>query len=64
LLVHQEQITENATFFEPSDETKLAELLLEAVEEENYNTYTEKELIEILENRMVVFAHNFLSMFK
>jgi glycosyltransferase involved in cell wall biosynthesis len=62
LPVHLEQISENVTFFNPSDETELAELLLKA-ETAEYRIYMEKELTENLKNRMLKFANDFLSIF-
>jgi glycosyltransferase involved in cell wall biosynthesis len=61
LPVHAEQISENVTFFDPSDEHGLIEILLSNVKT---NNYTEKELTEKLEQRVISFANDFLSIFK
>jgi glycosyltransferase involved in cell wall biosynthesis len=61
LPVHAEQISENVTFFDPSDENRLAEILLSSI---RTNNYTEKELTEKLEQRIINFANDFLSIFE
>jgi glycosyltransferase involved in cell wall biosynthesis len=61
LPVHLEQINENATFFDPLDEKSLAATLLSDIKIKNY---TEKELTEKLEQRIITFANDFLSIFE
>jgi glycosyltransferase involved in cell wall biosynthesis len=61
LLVHIEQINDNVTFFDPLDENSLAEILLSDI---NANSYSEKELTEKLEQRIIAFANDFLSIFE
>jgi hypothetical protein len=63
LPVHLEQIGENVTFFDPSDEIEPAELLLKT-ETVEYRIHTEKELTENLKNRMLKFVNDFLSIFQ
>jgi glycosyltransferase involved in cell wall biosynthesis len=61
LSVHLEQINENATFFDPFDENSLAEILLSDIE---VNSHSEKELTEKLEQRIIAFANDFISIFE
>jgi glycosyltransferase involved in cell wall biosynthesis len=61
LPVHLEQINENVTFFDPLDEKGLAEILLSDIKETNY---TQEELTKKLEQRIITFANDFLSIFE
>jgi glycosyltransferase involved in cell wall biosynthesis len=58
--VHAEQMNENVTFFDPLDENSLAEILLSDIKTDNY---TKEELTEKLEQRVINFANDFLSIF-
>jgi glycosyltransferase involved in cell wall biosynthesis len=61
LPVHIEQINERVTFFAPLNEQGLAEILLSDIKDTDY---TEKELTEKLEQRIIAFANDFLSIFE
>ncbi|MDR0606479.1 MAG: glycosyltransferase [Bacteroidales bacterium] len=61
LPVHIEQINEDVTFFDPLDENRLAEILLSDIKG---NNYTETELTKKLEQRIITFANDFLSIFE